>query len=266
MGFEDGRRISGLYRAEVLRGERLTPHMVRVTFAGEDLRHLPVRGFDHWFRLFLPRPDGRSDFDAVPEQFGFAGYLKYLTSRSGTRPPFRNYTVRALRPEAGELDVDFVSHGDHGVAGPWARRARAGERVALIDQGRGFDPVADAGTTVLVGDESALPAIAGILAGLPQEARGVAILEIPEEADRQPVEAPPGFDVRWISRRHPADRPGVLALELLRSVPLAQPASAHAYLAGEQSLVAEGRRVLVAAGVPKSRIVFTGYWRAGRAS
>ncbi len=265
MGFTDGRRITGLYTADVARSERVTPHMVRVTFAGDDLRRLPARGFDQWFRLFLPREEGDTDFGAVPEGFGMAGYMKYLTSRSGTRPPLRNYTVRALRPEAGELDVDFVAHGDRGIAGPWAQRARAGERVVLIDQGRGFDPVDDADRTLLVGDESALPAIAGILRDLPRDASGLAIIELPDAADRQPVEAPAGFEVRWMPRRDPHDRPGVLALEAVRDYAPEHPQTLHAYLAGEQTLVAEGRRHLVAAGVPKPRIAFTGYWKVGRA-
>jgi NADPH-dependent ferric siderophore reductase len=265
MGFTDGRKTTGLYTAEVVRTERVTPHMVRVTFAGDDLRRLPVRGYDQWFRLFLPRPDGETDFSAVPEQFGMAGYVKYLTSRSGTRPPVRNYTVRELRPAAGELDVDFVAHGDQGVAGPWAQAAQAGERVALIDQGRGFDPIDDTGEILLAGDESALPAIVGILSDLRRDATGVAIIEIPDAADAQPVEAPAGFDVRWLPRADPHDRPGALALEAVRAFTPADPARLHAYLAGEQALAAEGRRHLVAAGVPKSRIVFTGYWKAGRA-
>jgi len=203
--------------------------MVRVTFAGEDLERLPVRGFDQWFRLFLPREDGETDFGAVPQRFGMAGYLQYLRTDASTRPPFRNYTVRELRPEVSELDVDFVAHGDDGIAGPWAQRAHPGERIALIDQGRGFDPRDDADAVLLVGDESALPALAGIL-------------------------------------REGHARPGSLALEALRAHDVERPERLHAYLAGEQSLATYGRRHLVAAGVPKSRIVFTGYWRAGQAS
>ncbi|MEU6644549.1 siderophore-interacting protein [Saccharomonospora sp. NPDC046836] len=265
MAFTDGRKIGGLYTAEVLRTDRVTPHMVRVTFTGEDLKRLPVRGYDQWFRLFLPRRNGQTDFAAVPERFGMAGYLKYLTAKSGTRPPFRNYTVRELRPDLGELDVDFVAHGDQGIAGPWARRAQAGERVALIDQGRGFDPIDDAGFVLLAGDESALPAIAGILRSLPRSTAGLAIIEIPTADDMQSVEAPCGVEVRWLARTDPHERPGILALEAVHAYSPAQPASLQAYLAGEQRCVAESRRHLVTAGVPKSRIAFTGYWKVGRA-
>ncbi len=265
MGFTDGRRITGLSAAEVLRTERVTPHMVRVTLVGDDLARLPVRGYDHWFRLFLPRAEGETDFGAVPEQFGIAGYLKYLTAKSGTRPPVRNYTARAHRPELRELDIDFVAHGDRGVAGPWAQRAEAGEQVVLLDQGRGYDPLDDAGRIVLVGDESALPAIAGILRDLPRDAVGLAIVEIPAAEDAQALDAPDGFEVRWLPRTEPHGTPGTLALEALRAFAPDDPARVQGYVAGEQALAAGGRRHLVSVGVPKERIAFTGYWRQGRA-
>ncbi len=266
MAFADGRKTAGLYFADVVGTKPVTPHMVRVTFAGADLSRLPARGFDQWFRLFLPRTDGVTDFDAVPERFGMAGYVKYLTSRSGTRPPFRSYTVRAHRPDAGELDVDFVVHGDRGVAGPWAQRAQPGERVALIDQGRGFDPIDDADFVLLAGDESALPAIAGILRDLPRESKGFAIIEIPGTDDKQPLDAPDGFGVRWLPRISPQERPGTAVLSAVLAYEPERPETLSAYLAGEQGFVAAGRRHLIAAGVPKTRIVFTGYWKAGRAA
>ncbi len=266
MAFKDARRERGLYRAEVLRTERVTPHMMRVTVAGDDLTRLPHHGYDQWFRLFLPRSSGDTDFSAVPEQFGVASYVKFLlNSPAATRPVVRSYTVRAFRPDAGEVDIDFVTHGDLGEAGPWATRAQPGERVMLLDQGRGFDPLPSAGAHLFAGDESALPAILGILRDLPRDARGVAVLEVIDADDAQPHEAPDGVAVRWIARDDGA-RPGSAALAALQGVPIDDPGTLVAYLAGEQTLPAEGRRHLVSAGVPKNRIVFTGYWRLGKAA
>ena len=262
MAFADARKTRGHYLAEVVRSERVTPHMQRVTVAGDELTRLPRHGFDQWFRLFLPREDGTADFDAVPEGFGMAGYLKYLMASSHTRPLFRAYTVRGHRPESGEVDIDFVAHGDAGVAGPWAQRAQRGERVMLLDQGRGFEPH-PSGEYLLVGDESALPAVAGILRDLPRDARGIALVEIPDPDDAQPLEAPEGVEVRWLPRADPLAQPGRLALETLRTIAPVLPVGV--YLAGEQTLAAEGRRHLVAAGVPKHDIAFTGYWKVGRA-
>lgn len=272
MGFSDGRKTSGAFRASVLRSALITPHMVRVTFGSDELRHLPHRGFDQWFRLFLPRPDGITDFATVPEAFGIGGYVKYLTSKSGTRPPFRNYTVREFRPEQGELDVDFVSHGEDGIAGPWSRSAQPGETVVIIDQGRGFDPKDNTDFLLLAGDESALPAIAGILRDLPRTAQGLALLEVSDPVDKQELNYPDGFTVQWLPRsEEPAEhsesaqvRPGSVALRHVQDFAPTRPQTLHAYLVGEQNLATQGRRHLVAAGVPKNRIDFIGYWRIGR--
>lgn len=264
MGFDDGRRMKGLYAAEVLQTKKVTPHMVRVTVAGDDLKRLPQHGFDQWFRLFLPRPDGETtNFDAVPEKLGMIDYLKFMAH--GDRPPVRSYTVREHRPDLGEVDIDFVVHGDLGIAGPWAAQASAGEQVVLLDQGKGFDLAPDATFHLLAGDESALPAILGILRDLPKDAQGLAIIEVPGPADVQDVAGPDGVEVRWLSRADSSEQAGALALAEVRSFSPDEPASLSAYLVGERTIPTEGRRHLVAAGVPKSRITFVGYWRIGRA-
>ncbi|MBB2891513.1 siderophore-interacting protein [Flexivirga oryzae] len=265
MGFNDGRKISGLYRVEVDQSERVSPNVQRLTFAGDDLRTIPQHGYDQWFRLFLPHPDGTTDFDAVPEKFGIGGYLRYLTKKSGTRPPFRSYTVRTLRRERGELDVDFVIHGDTGIAGPWAQQAERGERAVILDQGRGFDPLDDANFVLLVGDDSALPAVAGILRDLPRDAQGLAIIELGDDDDRQSLDAPEHFEVRWLSRPDSHATPGLAALAEVQAFTPSDPATLQVYVGGEQAMVAGCRRHLVGAGVPKTRIQFTGYWKVGRA-
>lgn len=265
MAFKDARKGSGLYRAEVLRTREVTPHMLRVTVQGEDLRSLPVRGFDHWFRLFLPQSGHEVDFSRVPSNLTMGSYFKFLTSPSGTRPVFRSYTVRELRPERGEMDIDFVVHGEHGVAGPWAQRASAGDQIALIDQGCGFDLLDDADFHLLAGDESAVPALLGILRDLPKDAQGLAIIEVPTSADIQSAPAPEGFDVRWLARDGSTQPAGAAALAALREFAPEKPQTLSAYVVGERILATEGRRHLVKVGVPKGRISFVGYWRAGKA-
>jgi len=267
MGFKDAKKGTTLCVLEVVERRRVSPHIVRVTLGGEDLARLPAPGYDHWFRFFLPQEEGETSFD-LPEQLGMAGYLKYLRMPSAVRPIMRNYTVREFRPEALELDIDFVVHGDEGPASRWAQRVEPGGRVALLDQGRGYEWAADTSEHLLVGDETAMPAVLGILRDLPRDAAGTAIIEVPESADIQPHEAPPGVRVRWIDRAAEGAglKPGLLALEALRALAPAEPATTTAYVCGEQELAAEGRRHLVAAGIPKARIAFVGYWRAGRAA
>lgn len=265
MAFSDARKERGLYHAEVTATERISPHLVRLTFGSPDLASLPRHGFDHWVRLFFPHPErGDADYSHLPETFGVTGYLKYLRQRSGSRPAVRSYTIRQQRER--EVDVDFVAHGDVGLAGPWAARAKPGEKVALIDQGRGFDPSPDVEHHVLVGDESAMPAVLGVLRDLPDDARGLAIIEVPDLADAQQAPAPSGVDVRWVVRDDPDTRPGSVALEELRRHRPENPERVSAFVVGEQALAAGGRRHLVDCGVPKSRIAFTGFWRVGRAA
>lgn len=122
---------SGLVQAEVVRAERITPHMMRVTFGGDDLARFEFRGFDQWFRLALP-VRGEEALARLPHRFGMGGTLKWLAMGKEHRPVIRNYTVRDFRPEVRELDVDFVVHGDDGIAGPWAQRAEPGERIAAV--------------------------------------------------------------------------------------------------------------------------------------
>ena len=131
---------SGLVHASVARTERVTPHMVRVTLTGDDLRRFDHRGFDQWFRLAVP-VDDHARFDNLPDTFDTRSYLRYLVLPKSTRPVIRNYTVRAFRRDELELDIDFVCHGTAGIAGPWAESVEPGTEVAFIDQGCGWAPV-----------------------------------------------------------------------------------------------------------------------------
>lgn len=250
---------TGLVTAEVLRAERISPHFVRVTLCGEDLRSWRSLGFDQWFRLALPVSD-ETRFDRLSERFDMRGYLRYLTLSKASRPVIRNYTVREYRADSGEMDIDFVVHGTDGIAGPWASSLPVGAPVALIDQGCGYRPVDGASRVVLAGDESALPAVLGILRDIPADSTGIAIVEVPHDEDRQPVVAPKNVQVRWIVR-DAASRPGTEALDAVRTLTFdGKPVSA--FFAGEQQLATGARRHLVTEhGVPKTAVDFTGYWR-----
>ncbi|MCD2443034.1 siderophore-interacting protein [Agromyces sp. SYSU K20354] len=250
---------SGVVTADVLEAVQISPHFVRVTIGGERLREWRHVGFDQWFRLAVPT-SGDTRFDNLAGTFDMAGYLKYLMLPRSTRPVIRNYTVREFRPELLEMDIDFVVHGDDGVAGPWAAGLPIGQEVALIDQGCGFRRV-EADTTLLIGDESALPAVGGILRDLPRDASGHALIEVADLGDRQEVTAPEGMSVHWIVRR-PDVAVGATALEHLRELPPFS-GSVNAFAAGESKLATGARRHLVnERSVPKANVAFCGYWRA----
>lgn len=249
---------SGVVVGEVVDAARISPNVVRVTIGGDQLRSWRHLGFDQWFRLALPSAD-HTRYDNLADTFGLAGYLKYLTLPRATRPMIRNYTVREFRPADLELDVDFVVHGS-GIAGPWAASLPLGAPVGLIDQGCGFVQ-RDAAYTLLIGDESALPAVAGILRDLPRDARGHALVELADLDDRQQVDAPAGFEMHWIVRRagEPAGRG---TIDHLRALSLPS-GSVNAFAAGESKLATGVRRHLVNdRGVPKGNVTFCGYWRA----
>ncbi len=265
---------SELIHLSVLRTERLSAHWMRVTLGGGEIERFRPMGFDQWFRLFLPI-GGDAGLDRVPAKANrMFGYLKFLRIPDGERPVMRNYTVRAYRPataDAGaEIDVDFVLHGSaaDGTAGPasrWAETCAPGEHVLIIDEGLTFNPQRGTDRVVLVGDETALPAIASICASLPATASGTAIVEVPSEEDALEFPHPAGVEVAWIIRPHSA-APGAVALSALRETPLPD-APFHAYAAGEQALASGVRKHLVGErGVDRHAVSFCGYWKVGAAA
>lgn len=247
--------------ARVLRRRRLSGGFVRVTVGGADVSGFTPMGFDQWFRLFLPVDDGA--LTRLPQRVDTASYLRYLAVPKGRRPLMRNYTVAGRRDDGldgPELDIDFVVHGG-GAAAAWAQTCRPGAAVALFDEGITYRPPADCGdATVIVADESGLPAAAGVLAALAPHVYGVAVLEVAGADDRRDLPAPVGVDVRWIVRGTTPSTPGALALHAASAMP-APDASAYAWVVGEQGLVAGMRRHWVHGGLPKAHITFTGYWR-----
>jgi len=256
--------------AHVVGSERISANFVRVTLGG--LEGLEVRGADHWCRLFFTR-EGQ-DVLALPTSTTELGwYLQYLATPKSRRPWVRAYTVRDARPASGEVDIDFVIHGRHdggiGPAAQFALDAKPGDRVGFLDQGVGFTPDHPHDWTLLIGDETALPAIAGICRALPATSRGVAIIEIPTRDDRQLFDAPDGMEITWIVRDEsdaPLGRPGELALDALTTAVLPD-GVVHAHSIGESGLATGARRHLVQErGVPKRNVDFVGYWRQGRAA
>ena len=260
--------VQELLHLTVVRTERIAPHWMRVTLGGGEIDRFTFRGYDQWFRLFLPI-GGEEGLERIPAKAnGLLGYLRFLRIPEGVRPVMRNYTVRAYRAAStdrgAEIDVDFVLHGHGDAAGPasgWAERAQPGESVVIIDEGLGFNPARGVERVVLVADETGAPAVAGVCASLPASATGVALIEAPSAEDTLAFEAPAGVDVRWLVRDADA-APGSLALaELERLTPTPD---AHHFIVGEQHLPTAARRHLVAQGVDKAAISFIGYWRTDR--
>ena len=259
---------------DVVGTKRVSPNVVRVTLGGEGMDHFTPMGYDQWFRLFLSRPD--QDVLRLPTRSSGLWYVQYLATPRAKRPYVRNYTVRAVRADLRELDVDFVVHGDEGPASRFALTAEPGDRVGLLDQGVGYNPRVEHDWTLVVADETGLPAVAGICESLPDDARGLAVVEIPDAGDVQDFRVPDGVELRWVVRGDDAAAgtadaahhalPGRLALDTVLGADL--PAGpVYAYAVGESSLATGVRRHLVNdRGVPKANVDFVGYWRHGHAA
>ena len=220
----------------------------------------------------------------------------------------RTYTIRDVRGSGEQTTfvVDMVLHLEGDLVGPgstWASRAVPGDRIVLLAPRRGYPyggieftpaPGAD---LLLVGDETAVPAICTVLEQLPDDARGTAFLEVPVAADVQDVRRPAGVEVVWLARegdplgvglhdavvahlgipgcrgrggaRRGRPRPvGDAVLLLLgRGGPRRRRRRAggtYAWIAGESKVVTGLRRHLVnELGFDRRQVAFMGYWRRG---
>jgi NADPH-dependent ferric siderophore reductase len=253
-----------MIRLEVLANERITPAFARLTLGGPDLAGLVGTGDDQAVRLFFPR-DGQAGL-WLPSRNSDMWMAETLIQPRSHRPWVRNYTIREFRPERREIDVEFALHGDQGPASAWAARARPGDPAGIFDEGNSYLPPDGAGRRLLVGDESAVPAILSILAGAPATLTGDVFLEVPATADiRDDVVRPPGVHLRWLARDGNGDVPGTLALAAVREADLKPPD--YTWVAGESRLATGVRRHLVnERGIAKPAIAFVGYWRHGRSS
>ncbi|SDZ29762.1 NADPH-dependent ferric siderophore reductase, contains FAD-binding and SIP domains [Micromonospora pattaloongensis] len=246
----------------VARTRRVGASMLRVTFAGDGLAGFASGGRDQRFKLFLPHP--YQDFPVVPT--GEDWFAQWRAMDPLVRAVMRSYTVREQRRDPDEFDVDFALHGDGGPASRWAARARPGDPVTVLapvvadNAGVDFRPPPGTDWVLLAGDETALPALAGILGWLPPGTRARVWIEVPDAADLRPLPTVADEQVTWLIR----DRARPMALcDAVRAATL--PAGTpYAWIAGEAATVRALRRHLVAdRGLDRSRITFTGYWRRG---
>ncbi|MFD8389284.1 siderophore-interacting protein [Streptomyces sp. NPDC059680] len=239
--------------AHVVRTERLTPHMQRVVLGGEGLADFAADTCtDHYVKLLFG-PEGVT----YPEPFDLERIRAEFPREQW--PVTRTYTVRAWNPEHRELTLDFVVHGDEGLAGPWAARVRPGEAVRFMGPGGAYAPDPAADWHLLAGDESALPAIARSLEALPAGARAHAFVEVSGPEEEQKIDS--DVAVVWL---HRADRPvGEALLEAVRALEFPE-GRVHAFVHGEAGFVKELRRLLrVDLSIPREDLSISGYWRLG---
>lgn len=207
---------------EVTRVERLSPNFIAVTLHGESLASFRSDSFDDHVKLF----------------FGEAAK--------------RDYTPRSFDTKRRELTLEFALHGS-GAASDWARQAAVGQRLAVAGPRGSMVIPADYDWHLLIGDDSALPAVHRRLEELPDEARVIVLLQVGDAADRRPL--PARAQVQWVATTEELQA-AVAALALPEG-------EGFAWAAGEASAMAALRPLLVAKGLPREALKVAAYWKAG---
>ncbi|NGN64290.1 siderophore-interacting protein [Streptomyces sp. A7024] len=255
MADRPARKKPKVNRARVVRTERLTPHMVRLVLGGEGLAGFGAGEYtDHYIKIVFPLPDV-----TYPEPFDMAQIREEFPRAEW--PVTRTYTVRSWDPELLELTVDFVVHGDEGLAGPWADKAVPGDEVLFLGPGGAYAPNPDADWHLLAGDESALPAIAAALEAMPAGAKVHCFVEVADREERQPLPAPAGADITWLFRN--GMPVGAALVDAVRTLDFPE-GRVHAFVHGEAGMVKQLRRHLrVDHEIPREQLSISGYWRLG---
>jgi NADPH-dependent ferric siderophore reductase len=240
---------------EVRRSEPIGESMIRIVLGGDDLERFNASVCtDSYVKLvFLspgveyPRP---LDVNAVK-----------TTHAAEDWPRLRTYTVRDWDPSRHELTLDIVVHGDAGLAGPWARNVQPGDEMFVVGPGGEYAPDSTADWHLLVGDESALPAICVTVGSLPADSVGHVFLEVDGPEDEVALQAPAGVTVNWL---HRADQPvGQLLVNAVSGLDFPS-GKVHAFVHGEAGFVKELRKLLrVDRGLPREQLSISGYWRYG---
>lgn len=227
----------------------LTPNMIRVTFTAPEIAEMDSGCAGANCKLFLPQPDqSLSDFTAQLD--------------GGPRPDVRTYTVRNIRTEQCEMDIDFVDHGDGGPASAWARRAKPGNFLGFA--GPGGVKVASyyADRYLVVADMSALPLAGATLEAMPEDATGTAIFEIFADEDRQDFRIPKGIECHWIVNPDPHVSNENIP-EMVKDLDWSSDV-VQCCIAGESGMIKTLRQyLLVERGLPKGDCYISGYWKIG---
>ena len=218
---------------------------------------------------------GGDGYDAFNDNDSTDKYVKILFAdpRHGLTPPYdltrlrvespeklptpRTYTIRSADPVERRLVIDFVVHGDEGIAGPWARSAQPGDTLVVSGAGGGYRPDPAAPWHLLVGDHTALPAISSAIEAMDAAATGHLLLTVADAADRILPEVPAGITVRWTQ----TDEELLAALGEL-SWPHGDP---QVFAHGERGTIKQVRVVLKQREVPRESLSISAYWARGRA-
>jgi NADPH-dependent ferric siderophore reductase len=240
----------------VLGRERLSPHTVRITAGGPGFDALRMNEFTDKYAKILFVDPGLG----LTPPYDLAALRESLPPDQ--QPVTRTYTLRRADAERQQVVIDFVVHGDQGIAAPWAAHADPGDVLTMSGAGGAYRPDPDCDWHLLVGDESALPAICSTLEALPPDARGLAYLETSDPGQYLDAKPPAGLEINWLQRPEPGSRPRLLADTLLAGPWLAGRVDVFAH--GERESMKAVRAALKTRLGDGDQLSLSGYWASGR--
>ncbi|MEM7428194.1 MAG: siderophore-interacting protein [Pseudomonadota bacterium] len=228
---------------------RLTPNMIRATFAGPGLEGFPEGREGGNCKIMLPEPDESREV--------FAARLS-----DGPPPVRRTYTVRKYDAAKGEMSIDFVAHGDDGPASRWAIHARPGSFLGFAGPSGPKVEHFEADWYLVAADPSAIPVAAATLEAMPRDAKGVAIFEITSAEDRQEIDMPEGIEAHWLVHPDP-HQASMRQEEAIRALDWPE-GRIQTCIAGESGVIRSLRAFLhQEKQLPRSDTYISGYWKIG---
>lgn len=230
----------------VKRTEYLSPHYLRVTLTGDDVKEYKDLTVGVNNKIFLPAEDGEIYFDPG-------------------KSIRRTYTHRGIDLDKNEMIIDFVAHGDSGPASAWVIKALPGDKlgVAMKDANLKLYPQAD--WYLLVADATGIPVVASILESLPPTAKGIAFIEVLNKKEEIPLETAADIQINWIHHDTPGSDSPLAAAVRTEALPDKSSTNVFGYVAAEFTTVKEVRSYLRnERGWEKEELHAYAYWKHGK--
>lgn len=228
-----------------------SPRMMRLVVGGPELPGLEVPDPAASVRLLVPWP---GEAFALPTWNG----NEFLLA-DGRRPALRTFTPVAVADD--QLTIDVVRHPG-GAISDWVEKAAPGDPCAVSGPGRGETIDASAGRYVLLGDETAIPAIEQLLREIPDHTSVETHIEIVDDTARLDLPGHPAATVTWHVAA-PDDAPGATLRRAIVEVEVGE--HTRVWAAGEAAAVQSIRKHLFDdRGMPRAHTTIRGYWKVPR--
>lgn len=243
---------------KLVKREYLTPHFIRLTLEGKNVKPYEICTIGANNKLFIPPQNvDKVHFPTLdPETNSF------VHAEEQIRPFVRTYTHRGIDLEKNQMIIDFVNHGENGPASSWAINAEKGDEIGVAMKLIKSELYPEADWYFLIGDATAIPVISAILESLPKQASGIAILETPTKEDEQILEKPDNFNVIWLHNPHPENGSELAQQAKMISIP--NTCTKFGYVAAEFSTVKELRSYFrKELEWTKEELYAFSYWKSG---